>query len=278
MMPRLLCTDLDRTLLPNGNAPESPSARDLFARVVARAGLSLAYVTGRRLSLVTDAITLYSLPHPRFAICDVGTSIYEHDGTDWVAMESWQELLAKVWPVEATASARALMEGIDRLELQEEDHQSRFKISYYAPVLDESADLLAEVESRLAGTKLDARLVYSVDETTETGLLDLLPPTAGKLAAIEHLLERSDVEAGSTLFAGDSGNDLEVLASEVPSVLVANATERVRREAVRLAAEGGHRERLYLATGQPGGMNGNYAAGILEGIAHFWPPTASWMK
>ena len=277
-MPRLLCTDLDRTLLPNGSAPESPLARDLFARVVARADLSLAYVTGRRLSLMIDAITRYSLPRPRFAICDVGTSIYEHDGADWVAVESWQELLANDWPVEATASTRALMTSVDRLELQEADHQLRFKISYYAPVLDDPADLLAAVESRLAGTELDVRLVYSVDETTGTGLLDLLPRTAGKLAAIEHLLERSEFEAGSTLFAGDSGNDLEVLASEIPSVLVANATSRVRREAIRLAAEYGQAERLYLATGQPGGMNGNYAAGILEGITHFWPPTASWMK
>ena len=28
----LLCTDLDRTLLPNGEQPESPPARALFAR------------------------------------------------------------------------------------------------------------------------------------------------------------------------------------------------------------------------------------------------------
>ena len=30
MRPLLLCTDLDRTLLPNGTAPESPRARALF--------------------------------------------------------------------------------------------------------------------------------------------------------------------------------------------------------------------------------------------------------
>lgn len=274
MTPRLLCTDLDRTLLPNGDAPESPLARDLFARVAARDDLSLAYVTGRDLSLVVEAITGYSLPRPPFAICDVGTSIYEHDGAEWVLMETWQELLSEDWPVDATVS----LHGIDSLTLQEDERQTRFKISYYAPALDDPASLLSAVRSRLAGGDLNARVVYSVDERSGTGLLDLLPAAAGKLGAIRHLLERAEFAAGSTLFAGDSGNDLEVLASEIPGVLVANATEVVRRELIRLAAERGLTDRLYLATGQPDGMNGNYAAGILEGLEYFWPDTASWMK
>ena len=68
------------------------------------------------------------------------------------------------------------------------------------------------------------------------------------------------------LFAGDSGNDLQVLASSVPSVLVGNATADVAREAVALATEAGHREALHVARGGLFGMNGNYAAGILEGV------------
>ena len=278
MTPRFLCTDLDRTLLPNGEAPESPRARELFARVAARADLSLAYVTGRQLSLVIDAISGYSLPRPRFAICDVGTSIYEYDGADWAPLETWQELLAKDWPADASTEVRASLQNSDGLTLQEEERQSRFKISYHTPALDEPADLLATVESRLAATGLEFRLVYSVDETSVTGLLDLLPASAGKLAAIEHLLDRPGFTVGSTLFAGDSGNDLEVLASAIPGVLVANATEVVRQEATRLAEERGQADRLYLATGELDGLNGNYAAGILEGLAHFWPRTASWMK
>jgi len=156
MTPRLLCTDLDRTLLPNGDAPESPRARVLFARVAARADLSLAYVTGRDLSLVVDAINGYSLPRPRFAICDVGTSMYEHDGTDWAPVETWRELLTKDWPADAAADARVSLQSNDRLALQEEGRQTRFKISYYVPALDEPADLLASVESRLVETGLNA--------------------------------------------------------------------------------------------------------------------------
>ena len=58
----LLCTDLDRTLLPNGEQPESPSARALFARLAARPGVTLVYVTGRHRALVQAALDEYQLP------------------------------------------------------------------------------------------------------------------------------------------------------------------------------------------------------------------------
>ena len=39
----------------------------------------------------------------------------------------------------------------------------------------------------------------------------------------------------------------------------------------------GHASRLYLAGGGLLGMNGNYSAGVLEGIVHFMPQTAAWL-
>ena len=57
----LLCTDLDRTLLPNGEQPESPQARTLFARLAARPGVTLVYVTGRHRALVQAALDEYLL-------------------------------------------------------------------------------------------------------------------------------------------------------------------------------------------------------------------------
>jgi hypothetical protein len=77
------------------------------------------------------------------------------------------------------------------------------------------------------------------------------------------------------LFAGDSGNDLSVLASELPAVLVANAAESVRGEAVTVAQSNGTTPHLYLAQGGFWEMNGNYSAGILEGVAHFRPDLLS---
>jgi hypothetical protein len=80
------------------------------------------------------------------------------------------------------------------------------------------------------------------------------------------------------MFAGDSGNDLPVLASNIPSVLVANATGEVREDAVARARNAGNGEFLYLAKGGFLGMNGNYSAGILEGVFHFQPGLADWIE
>jgi hypothetical protein len=67
------------------------------------------------------------------------------------------------------------------------------------------------------------------------------------------------------------------LSSALRSILVANATEDVRKEVLQLAASHGTSASLYLAKGEFLGMNGNYSAGILEGIAHFLPLTRAWM-
>jgi hypothetical protein len=72
-------------------------------------------------------------------------------------------------------------------------------------------------------------------------------------------------------FSGDSGNDLEVLASEIPAVLVANARPEVTEKAEAMAAAAGNAAKLYLACGGWQGMNGCYSAGILEGIAYYYP-------
>jgi hypothetical protein len=47
--------------------------------------------------------------------------------------------------------------------------------------------------------------------------------------------------------------------------------DEVRREAVKSISAKQMRHRLYLPRGNFLGMNGNYAAGVLEGLAHFFP-------
>ncbi len=101
--------------------------------------------------------------------------------------------------------------------------------------------------------------------------MDVLPENATKYHAVDFLMHLAGHDETTTLFAGDSGNDLEVLVSPIPSVLVANGHAEVRATAVRLAAEHGTSDRLYCATGGWCGMNGNYSAGILEGVDHFRP-------
>ena len=82
----------------------------------------------------------------------------------------------------------------------------------------------------------------------------------------------------NTVFAGDSGNDLPVLTSPIHSVLVANATNEVRQQALQMAIAQGTQDALYLAHGTLLDMNGNYSAGILEGCVHYLPHTRDWIE
>mgnify|MGYP000444995282 FL=1 len=52
MNPLLLCTDLDRTLVPNGAEPESAQSRKKFSQLAGHPQVTLVYVTGRHQQLV----------------------------------------------------------------------------------------------------------------------------------------------------------------------------------------------------------------------------------
>jgi hydroxymethylpyrimidine pyrophosphatase-like HAD family hydrolase len=131
------------------------------------------------------------------------------------------------------------------------------------------------MQSLLVEADIRAALVFSIDEQAGVGLLDVLPACATKRHAIEFLMQECDFNLNSTLFAGDSGNDIAVLASPIRAVLVANASEEVRSMAQQQAKASGYSDALYLAKGGVLGMNGNYSAGILEGVIHYFPQLES---
>ena len=269
--PLLLCTDLDRTLLPNGAQPESPQARRYFSSFVSQANVSLVYVTGRDKNLVQQAIIDYQLPQADFVISDVGTNIYDLRAGDWQAWPDWQEEIAQDWQGRSHQELKALLLDIDALQLQEDVKQNTFKLSYYLALdIDEPA-LHKRIEARLADAGVMASLIWSIDEAENIGLLDILPRRATKLHAVEFLQQSLCIAPDQTLFAGDSGNDLPVLASHIPAVLVSNAMDSVKQQAITETEKNGNATFLYIAQGGYLDMNGNYSAGILEGIAHYHP-------
>jgi HAD superfamily hydrolase (TIGR01484 family) len=275
----LICTDLDRTLLPNGSPSESPGARETFARLAARPEVTLAYVSGRYRELVEEAIRDYRLPLPDWVIGDVGTTIYQVTPHKWQHWPEWEQDIATDWRGLKARDLRPLFTDLPALRLQEEAKQNKYKLSYYLslPIVNFAA-LQNEMARRLAERNLAACLVYSVDETLSVGLLDVLPARATKLHAVEFLMRHQGFEVANTVFAGDSGNDLPVLASAIPSVLVANAADEVAEQAKSQAREQGTLAAFYQAQGGFLGMNGNYSAGILEGVAHYHPGTLHWME
>ncbi len=274
----LLCMDMDRTALPNGQQAESPQARDVLRRLARRPELIISYVSGRRKELQMEAIREFDLPEPAYSVADVGTSIYEVVEGDWTLLKAWHAEISRSWRGRTSRDLGALLDDVEELRLQEPEAQGKFKLSYFAKAdLDHEA-LVQRIERRLESDGCRASVIWSVDETTNTGLLDILPERADKRHAVEFLMQHTGVKPERMVYAGDSGNDLPVLTSGLQAVLVANATEEVRQRAREGARRHGSPDKLYLARGDFSGMNGNYAAGILEGLAHFLPETRPWME
>ena len=277
-MRLLLCTDLDRTLLPNGHQPESLIAREYFARLVSRPEVTLVFVTGRDRSLVEDAIHEYQLPRPDYVIADVGSTIYQVNHSSWVQLPQWDEQIGHDWQGKDHDDLHQVLSIFAELRLQEAAKQNTHKLSYYvSPGIDYQA-LINSMTERLEQENIHANLIWSVDEMANVGLLDILPASAGKRHAIEFLMRMLEINSSETIFAGDSGNDIAVMASPLQSVLVANASHEVGQQAVEQARLNDQQETLYLARGGFMGMNGNYSAGILEGVAHYMPEAVPWFK
>jgi sucrose-6-phosphatase len=274
----LIATDLDRTLLPNGSALESPLARARFAQLAARPEVTLAYVTGRHRVLVEEAMSAYALPEPQWVISDVGSRLDRVDQGNWQPCTAWQQHIGLAWQGCVAADLQPLFEDLPQLVLQESDCQSAYKLSFYVSLDVDLEALKLVMLERLAGHGTACSWIYSVDEAKGIGLLDILPAKATKLHAVEFLMQCAGFDLGSTVFAGDSGNDLPILVSAVPAVLVANAHPAVIVEATAAACRSGHSQALYLARGGFMGMNGHYGAGILEGVAHFHPGIAAWLQ
>jgi len=267
----LLCTDLDRTLIPNGDQPESSGARDLVARLAAHKQVKLVYVTGRDLGLVDEAIKTWKLPMPDLAIADVGTTIARRMSGRWERWTSWDAILSSEWLGLKTGDLQERLVDLRELRVQEPERQGKFKLSYYTATGPEGGQAVARAAERLEQIGVQANLIWSEDEQIAQGLLDVLPRAASKRLAVEYLLRAWNYSPEEVVFAGDSGNDLDLLTSPIPSVLVANASAEVREQARSLVTEAGLEESLYFACGGLEGRNGNYAAGILEGVLHFQP-------
>lgn len=274
----LLCTDMDRTLLPNGPQKESEHARELLAQLVALPQVEFTFVTGRDKKLVEKAIHNYLLPQPDFVIGDVGSTIYQTGGNEWRKLKSWDEHIGVDWQGYHHDDLRLLLKGIKDIRLQELSKQGPHKLSYYIPMHVKTHHIMQKIAQCFEQHNIKVNLIWSLDEPANIGLLDILPARASKRQAIEFLMQKEAYALDDVVFAGDSGNDISVVASEIPSVLVANASNDVQNEAKAEAASAKRENSLYLAKGGYLNMNGNYSAGILEGVAHYKPEIAKWLE
>jgi sucrose-6-phosphatase len=278
----LLCSDLDRTLIPNGHQEESPDARYWLGRLAQRPEVMLVYVSGRDKALITEAIRTWELPLPDIAVGDVGTAIYTIGGKpekpvfeEW---EDWKQEIAADWNGKKSGDIVNLFRDFKVLSLQEDEKQKDFKLSFYVDIDADLSRITENIKARLAENRLRSSVIDSIDEIEDVALVDIVPERATKIHAVYFIMNRLQIERSRVIYAGDSGNDLLALTSGLKAVLVKNASEDVCREAIEIVSQKADDSSLYLAEGGFMEMNGNYAAGVLEGVVHFMPEVLGWLQ
>ena len=132
----LICTDLDRTLIPNGKQPESLNARKLFSQLVSQNQVTLSYVSGRDKNLVKKAIEEYQLPVPDFVVADVGSTIYQIKDHKWLRIEDWDTKISGDWQHKTSSNLIPLFSDLKQCRLQESEKQGLHKLSYYISLLE----------------------------------------------------------------------------------------------------------------------------------------------
>ncbi|MEZ6137352.1 MAG: HAD family hydrolase [Pirellulaceae bacterium] len=258
--PTVLATDLDGTLIPN--TPAAAQALPLLADELSAHTMQLAYVTGRHLASVEQAIRDHDLPLPDWILCDVGTNIYQRLPNN--RLQASNDFLRQLAVNSQSIAAAELLERlgpIPDLILQEPEKQGRYKLSFYG-----DANKLSEIEQsllqRLASDNLPYSVIASIDPFNNDGLFDLLPLGVSKAFALQWWLENQGLPPDCTLFAGDSGNDSAVFKSGLPSIIVGNASTTLKAEMLQYHAKQGWTERLFVSVEDS-------TQGVLAGVRHY---------
>ena len=263
---KILATDLDRTLLPNGHWPADDNAIDLFNKLTQSNDLLVVYVTGRNLALTEQAINQYGVRSPDVIIGDVGTTIRRLKHEEWHEDTGWASHVRQMSPAWNNTAIRDAVADIAGLTEQAPEHLNTFKQSYDVAHAERET-ILSQVNERVKG-RFDEVIVYSYDSQADKGLLDFLPNSATKRTALEFVAKDAKVDKTDVVFCGDSGNDIFPLTAGFNGVLVRNADEQLVDD-IQHAQQKNPGLKLYFAKGGFKGLNGYYTSGVIEGGFHY---------
>lgn len=205
----MLATDLDGTLV--GDEEALRSLLQYYEEQPYQ--VSFIYVTGRHFASALSLIDEEGLPIPDILISDVGTSIYVseyyHEDTEWT-----KRMQANWHPVQIAEVAARFPE----LQRQYLPHERRVSFTMTAG----GEHTIYQLEEALIEEKLPHKLIVSSNRD-----VDILPMNSGKGEALQYVIKKYANEDVQVLIAGDSGNDLDMLSLEYPSVIVGNAQEEL---------------------------------------------------
>jgi sucrose-phosphate synthase len=117
----LLVSDIDNTLLGD------EKSLNRLMRAIKEAPVKVAFgvATGRHLESAKRVLDEWGVKKPNLAICSVGSEIFS--GPNLVPDQGWSKYLDHRWDPEGIHRA---MEEVPGIELQSQENQARFKISY----------------------------------------------------------------------------------------------------------------------------------------------------
>lgn len=261
---RVIATDLDRTLIPNGKRRYSAGSMELFSRLLKENNIQLIFVTGRYRKQVEEAIKKYRLPMPDYVIGMVGTKIYQNKNGRLKEIKEWQEILDRKWNRYKREDVANMLLGIKGIREQKKIKLNDYKQSYNFSLNANIKKIIREIESELGKNGIRANVIDSIDSVRKIGYLDILPQNTSKDEALKFVLKKIKVKKGEVMYCGDSGNDLQVLTSGFKGVLVNNATDEFKN-----IVKSKGRGVIYYPRGdfivRGIRLNGNYVSGIIEG-------------
>ena len=236
----LIVSDVDGTVLGDDEA----LARFADWLAPRREQFFLAYNSGRLTDSIRKSVETTGLPEPDALIGGVGTQIELYSTRQ--RLEDWPRLQGN-WDLQVI---RETLSACDELELQPEEFLADHKISYFAYCAADEE--LAKWNSLLEKAGQGVQLVYSSKRD-----LDFLPAGINKGAATARLAEYWQIPADRVFVCGDTGNDISMFEQNFQGIVVGNALPELK--ALKSP-------RIYHA-------QGNYAAGVEEGIRHWTKAT-----
>ncbi len=233
----LLISDVDDTLLG-----DDKTLRDFSAWYAQhRDCLKLVYSSGRFYESIVQSILDTPLPEPGAVIGGVGTNIRLHPSGE--ELEAWHDVINRGWDPDRI---REIVKEFPDIEMQPQEFQSRFKISYYYH--DAGEKELEALKDRFKKEDMEVTLVYSSSRD-----LDILPKGVSKGTAALFLASFWSFDKDHVIVAGNSGNDRALFEQGFYGIVVANAHEELKE------LKG---PRIYHSRNE-------IAAGVLEGLKHW---------